>query len=107
LDTAGAVLTVSVVEFVAVPPGPVQVNAYVSVPAVAGETVWLPLVAIEPLHEPDASHAVASVDDHVSLALVPAVMVLGPTASETVGNRYTVKAVERVMVPPSPLHAIV
>lgn len=54
-------------------------------PAVDRVSVAVPLVASLPLHAPLAVHAVAFVDDHVSVVLVPATMLVGFAAIATVG----------------------
>jgi len=45
-----------------------------------------PLRALLPDQAPEAVHAVACVDDHVSVALPPLLMALGPTLRLTVGS---------------------
>jgi hypothetical protein len=68
-----AALTVRVVETLASPPPdppetPEQVRVNVLLPAPVGVTDWVPLVACVPLHAPLALHALALVDDQVSVA---------------------------------------
>ena len=48
-----------------VPPEPVQVIEYVE--ETVGATDCVPLVALVPVHPPDAVHDDAFVDDHVSV----------------------------------------
>jgi hypothetical protein len=50
-----------------------------------GVSVALPLLACVPLHAPLAVHEVAFVDDHVSVALPPTLMVVGAIDTVTVG----------------------
>jgi hypothetical protein len=45
----------------------------------------VPFNPTAPDQEPEATHEVAFVDDHVSIALLPFVIALGPTLSVTVG----------------------
>jgi hypothetical protein len=54
-------------------------------PTVAGVTTWLPFVGWLPIHAPDALQDVALPVDQVSVALWPATIVVGWTASEIVG----------------------
>lgn len=77
-----------------------------SVPAAAGVSVAVPLVACVPLHAPLAVQAVAFVDDHVRVELPPTVIVVGATAMVTVGAAGvpTVTAAEAFPFPPLPLH---
>lgn len=77
------VLTVTVAVALAVPPVPVHVSVYEVV--AVGLTICVPLVASEPFQPPEAVHAVAFVLDHVSVELLPAVMLAGLAASDTVG----------------------
>ena len=56
---------------------PVHVSVYVTVPAAAGVTSCVPVAACAPVHPPLAVQAVF--DDHVSVALCPAMMVVGAT----------------------------
>jgi hypothetical protein len=55
----------------------VHVSVYVVAPVVVGVTSSVPVAACAPVHPPLAVHAV--LDDHVSVALCPAVMVDGVT----------------------------
>ena len=56
---------------------PLQVNVKVSVPAVVGVTVMVPLLGSEPLHAPLAVHAVPLVADHIRVVERPAMTVVG------------------------------
>jgi hypothetical protein len=47
---------------------------------------WVPLIATDPLHPPDATQDVASVDDHVSVELPPVVTTVGFAVRVTVGT---------------------
>lgn len=76
--------TYTVVERLALPPGPSQVSVRVDV-ASMGPTTSLPEVALAPLHAPDAVHAVAFVDDHVSVEVPPLSTVVGFADRVTTG----------------------
>ena len=56
-----------------------------SVPAAVGVTISVPLVACVPIHAPAAEHAVALVEDQVSVAVFPSTTEVGATAKVTVG----------------------
>jgi hypothetical protein len=79
-------VTASTAEALALPPGPVQVSMYVSVPATLGETVRLPDVACVPLHAPLAMQELALLLDQVSVALLPTAIEEGFTPIVTVGD---------------------
>jgi hypothetical protein len=68
-----------------VPLAPEQVNVKVLV-AVRAALTTLPPVACAPLHAPDAVHAVALVEDQVSVVVPPVVTLVGLALSETVGE---------------------
>jgi hypothetical protein len=62
-----------------------------------------PLVALVPDHAPEALQLVAWVEDHVSVALAPLVMALGPTLKVTVGSgALTETVVDCTALPPAP-----
>ena len=65
---------------------------------------WEPLVAIAPLHAPDAAQEVALVDDQDSDDALPLVTVLGLAFKVTVGaGELTVTVADCVALPPAPL----
>ena len=65
----------------------------------------MPLSAWAPDQAPEARHEVAFVDDHVSIALLPLVIALGPTLSVTVGaGGLTETVVDCTALPPVPVH---
>lgn len=70
-----------------------QVSTYVSVPAVVGVKVCVPLAASVPLHEPDAVQLVAFGDDQVIVVVLPtAIAVLDRLSVGVVGiGSLTVK----------------
>jgi hypothetical protein len=69
---------------------------------------WVPLTAFAPDQAPEATHEEALVADHVSVALLPLLMALGPTLSVTVGaEALTVTVADWAAVPPAPVHVSV
>jgi hypothetical protein len=105
VGAAGA-FTVSVADWLVLPPEPVHVRVYVSVPAAAGVSVALPLVNCEPLHAPLAVHAVAFVEDQVRVLVAPRRIDVGLTAIVSVGaaGAPTVTVAEAFALPPLPVH---
>jgi hypothetical protein len=96
-------LTVNVTDMVALlllPYGPdaasVQLRVKVLAPAVVGVTSMLPLVGSLPLQAPVAVQELEFAADQVSVALWPATMVVGCTASEIAGAG----AGEDMLLPP-------
>jgi len=75
------------------------------VPAAPGVTDCVPLVASVPLQAPLAVHEVASVDDQVSVALLPSAMLVGLTEIMAVGatGAVTVTVAEAFALPPLPV----
>jgi hypothetical protein len=53
----------------------------------AGDTARVPLVAFVPVQPPLAVHEMASVEDHVTVEVLPEVMLAGLAANVTVGFR--------------------
>jgi len=104
-DTPGAgAATVTVADWEAEPPAPLQVSVYVVV-AVRAPVLWDPLVGSLPLQPPDAVQEVAFVDDHVSVAAAPLLTVLGLAEKATVGaGVVTVTVTDCAALPPVPLH---
>lgn len=102
--TAGFALTVTVVVCAAVPPAPLQVRVYAEV-AVSAPVDCVPAIALDPDQAPEATHDVAFVDDHVSVALLPLEMALGLALKVTVGAAALTETVaDWVEVPPVPVH---
>lgn len=78
------------------------------VPAVAGETDWLPEVDWEPDHDPEAVQDVALVVLHAKVEDAPRVIVAGVTETLTVGaGTETLTVTDLDTVPPLPLQASV
>ncbi len=67
-----------------VPAAPVQVS--VKVVVFAGDTARVPLVAFAPVQPPEAVHAVALLEDQVSVELPPAVMLVALADKVAVGG---------------------
>jgi hypothetical protein len=84
MATVGAGTTVTVADWVALPPGPVQVSEKVDVAATA--PVTLPLVGCAPLQAPPAVQAVALVVVHDNVELPPAAMLAGVAVRTTDGG---------------------
>jgi hypothetical protein len=73
--------------------------------AVSAPVDWEPLRALLPDQPPEAAQAVAWLDDHVSVALAPLVMALGPTLRLTVGSgALTETVVDCAALPAGPRH---
>jgi len=68
----------------------------------------VPLTALAPDHAPEATQEVALVADHVSVALPPLLIALGPTLSVTAGAAALTETVaDCVALPPLPAHVSV
>jgi hypothetical protein len=81
---SAVVVTVTVALLaVEVPPVPVQVIVYVAF--AVGDTDCVPLVALVPVHAPEAVHPVALVDDQVMVEALPEVMEAGDVEIVVVG----------------------
>jgi hypothetical protein len=78
-------VTVALAAAGVVPLAPEQVNVNVLVALNAALTT-LPPVDCAPLHAPDAVHAVALLEDQVSVVVPPVVTLVGLALSETVGE---------------------
>ena len=69
---------------------------------------WVPLTDFAPDHAPEAAHEVAFVAVHVSVALLPLLIALGPTLSVTVGaDALTETVADCAALPPPPVHVSV
>jgi hypothetical protein len=100
---AVAALTVTVVDWAADPPAPVQVSVYLVV-AVSAPVPCEPLAASEPPQPPEAAHEVALVEDQVNVEIAPLATVLGLALSVTVGAaEVTVTVADCAAVPPLPV----
>jgi hypothetical protein len=80
----GRALTVTVADWVAEPPSPVQVSSN-SVVLPRAPVDHVPLVATEPLQPPDALHPVAFAEDQVKVDMPPLATVAGAADNVTVG----------------------
>jgi hypothetical protein len=97
-------VTETVVDWVALPPVPVQVSLYVAF-AVSDPVDCDPLKALEPDQAPEAVQAVALLDDQDNVAPLPLATVLGlaPNVTVAVGWGLTVTVVDWTAVPPVPV----
>ena len=95
--------TVTVTDWLAVPPAPVQVNVYFVV-AVRAAVVFEPVVGSDPLQPPDAVQEVALVADQVSFEVAPLLTVLGLAANVTAGGVVVTETdADLVVLPPVPV----
>ena len=88
-----------------VPPGPVQVREY-DVFVVSAAVLRFPLVGTAPLQPPEAVHAVALVELHVSVEVPPLMTVVGLADNAAVGTGAAVTATIAVaagLIPPGPV----
>jgi hypothetical protein len=103
--TVGAALagvTVTVVDWLAWPPGPVQVSVYVLLVVRLGVTNE-PLSACVRAHAPEAVQAVALLEVQLNVELLPLAIVLGRAPKLTVGIAgVTAINVDCVALPPGP-----
>jgi hypothetical protein len=74
---------------------PLQVNEYTALPTAVGVTLVEPLAGCAPLQAPLAVHAVPLLEDQVTVALWPAVTVVGLTA-------MVMAAADMPLLPPPP-----
>ena len=96
-------LTVTVVDWTAVPPAPAQVNTYVAF-ADRGPVGCDPVSALVPDHAPEAVHEVASTDDQDRTDALPLAMLLGEALSFTVGGvALTDTVADCAALPPGPV----
>jgi hypothetical protein len=103
-DTVGGVAdTVTVADWDADPPAPVQVMTNVVV-AVRAAVLVEPLVASDPLQPPEAVQAAAFVDVHVSTEVAPLPTVLGLALKVTEGAGVVTDTVtDWFALPPEPV----
>jgi hypothetical protein len=86
------------------PPAPVQVSEY-DVFVVSAPVLRLPLVGNAPLQPPEAVHAVALVELHVSVEVPPVAILVGFTVKVAVGRAGAVTVTVTVtagLTPPEP-----
>ena len=76
--------TVTLALSAALPPSPVHVTVTLKLPALDGVYVFVPEVAVEPIAG-DPLHALALVDDQLSVTSSPSVMELSSNDALTVG----------------------
>jgi hypothetical protein len=103
-ETVGAAAdTVTVADWEADPPVPVQVKVNFAV-AVSAGVVAVPVLALAPVQPPEAVQDVASVDDQVRAAVAPLLTVVGLADKVTVGAGAVTDTVAPCeAVPPAPV----
>ena len=75
--------------------------------AVSAAVDWVPDTALEPVHEPDAVHAVAFVAVHVSVDVEPEATLVGEAVNVSVGAGNSETVTDCVAEPPEPVHVSV
>jgi hypothetical protein len=105
-ETVGAGgITVTVADALAVPPSPVHARVNVLV-IVSTPLDWLPEIALLPVHAPEATQDVASVEDQARVETPPLAIDVGLAVNDTVGaGGMTVTVAEALPVPPGPVQA--
>jgi len=99
--------TVTVADWAAEPPAPVQVSVYVVV-AVSAAVLCEPLVASLPVQPPEAVQDVALVEDHVKVEEAPLATVLGLAVRVTAGVAVVTDIVaDCTALPPAPVQVSV
>ena len=89
------------------PPAPVHVTLTLKLPVLGGVYVFVPDVHVEPIAG-EPLHALASVDDQLSVTLLPSVMELRLNQALTSGGgSVTVTLALRLALPPAPVHVTV
>lgn len=102
---SGVGATVTVADFVMLPPAPLHNKVYVYVFIVKSAPVDCdPESDFAPLQSPDAVQVVALVELHVRVAEPPGVKPVGAAVSVNVGGVPTVTVAEAEPVPPGPVH---
>ena len=95
--TTSGSATVTLSLALALPPAPVHVTSTLKLPALDGVYVFVPEVAVEPIAG-DPLHALAFVDDHLSVVSSPSMMELSSNDALTVGGGVGGGADETVTV---------
>jgi hypothetical protein len=105
-DGAGAE-TVTVADWLALPPAPVQVSVNL-VFVVRAAVLWEPLVVLLPVQPPEAVQDVALVEDQVRVEVAPLATVLGLAVRVTAGAGVVTDTVADCdALPPVPLQVSV
>jgi len=101
-------LTVTVTDWLALPPEPLQVRAYVWL-LVREPVLKLPLIPLLPDQPPEALQLVALVDDQLSVEDEPLLMLPGLAVRLTVGGggADTLTVTDLLALPPDPLQVSV
>ncbi len=103
----GAAETVTVADWDAEPPAPLQVSVNVVV-VVSAAVVKVPLLGSLPVQPPEALHEVAFVEDQVRVEVAPFATVLGLAEIVTAGAGVVTETVAAcTALPPEPVHVSV
>jgi hypothetical protein len=108
VENDGVPATATVVDAIALPPGPVQARVNMLV-IVNAPLDWLPEIALLPVQAPEARQEAASVEDQVSVEDPPLVIDVGLAVSDTVGTGGgggepdTVTVADAPALPPEPV----
>jgi hypothetical protein len=99
----GWALTVTVVDWIALPPAPVQVNTYVAL-ADRAPVGCDPVSALVPDHAPDAVQEVALTEDHDKTEALPLTILLGAALNRMLGGvALTDTEADCAALPPGPV----
>jgi hypothetical protein len=106
--TVGGAETPTVTDWLALPPGPLQVSVKVVV-VLSAPVLELPLVGSLPDQPPEAVQLVAFVEDQLSIADPPLLTVVGLALRVTVGlpGAETLTVTDWLALPPDPLQVSV
>jgi len=106
--TVGGAETLTVTDWLALPPGPLQVSVKVVV-ALSAPVLELPLVGSLPDQPPEAVQLLALVEDQLSIADPPLLTLVGFALRLTVGltRVETLTVTDCVVLPPAPLQVSV
>ena len=106
--TVGGAETLTVTDWLALPPGPLQASVKVVV-ALSAPVPALPLVGSLPDQPPEAVQLLAFVDDQLSIADPPLLTVVGLALRLTVGwtGAETLTVTDWLALPPGPLQVSV
>ena len=106
--TVGGAETLTVTDWLALPPGPLQASVKVVV-ALSAPVLVLPLVGSLPDQPPEAVQLLALVEDQLNIADPPLLTVVGLALRLTVGltGAETLTVTDRLALPPGPLQVSV
>jgi len=106
--TVGGAETLTVTDWLALPPGPLQASVKVVV-ALSAPVLVVPLVGSLPDQPPEAVQLLALVEDQLNIADPPLLTVVGLALRLTVGltGAETLTVTDRLALPPGPLQVSV